>query len=256
MIFWLAALLSYANISGASINCTKALHPVYSVHISKIRPTQMEYGEALVTIRANELILEAAKTGLRPREFIIKNKLDKPIPAVISPRGEFFSTDSHHGIAILYKMLGKTADLKLPLEIIRDYRQTKADGTQWTYEEFIFNLQSPVEEGGLAKCQFSKNIKNKSPEARFAYLPTRYDMLANNPLRSLVGSAFSRHKISASAFKDYIEFDVADMIDPSLLTDLSYNDENVRLIADYIFSNSTIVNFLAKHKKTDKNVVL
>ncbi len=246
------AIQTISSVSRAGPSCREFFHfrkvyPVYNVHISKLRPTQMEIGRALVEIRATELLVEAAGINVRPRDYVLKFRNKKPVPAVISPRGEFFITDSHHGISIIYRMLGKTADVKLKIEIVRDYREAKTDGSLWTYEEFIFNLQAATESGGLAKGQFSKDVKNKSPEARFAYLPSRYDMLLDNPLRSLVGAAFTLRGLSPSNYKDYIEFDVAEMINPTLLPDLNFTNERIEQVADFIFSDSAIQEYLMQN---------
>ncbi len=132
---------------------------------------------------------------------------------MISPKGEFYVTDGHHGIYINLKLLGTDADLTYNVRVLKDYRQINPHTNQaWTYNDFITHLLTPVAEGGLGKGQFTAAIRELPPIERFKYLPKRFSDITDNPMRSLVGAALKRYGVIRANMIDYVEFYVGDMI--------------------------------------------
>ena len=222
------------------------------VSIQKLRPTQMQYGEALVNLRANKILRQAARAGVNATDFITDRNDQYIVPAVISPRGEYFNTDSHHGISAIYKALGEKADILFNLEITKDYRLPKIDGSLWTYAEFIQDLLTPIELGGMGKGQFTQEVRDLPIHERFNHLPVRFDHLEDNPMRSLVGEALTLYGAKRKFMVDYVDFEIADLVIESgyPTTDTDFTIENTEAVADFIFSNDRIINFMKASYRT------
>ena len=86
----------------------------------------MEIGKDYARMKTDRLLDGAPKKSLELRKYI-QELIDKnqPLPAVISPSGEYFITDGHHTILSYFFALGKNAKLNIKLEIIKDYRQPR-----------------------------------------------------------------------------------------------------------------------------------
>lgn len=219
--------------------------------IENLKPTQMEYGFESIAKRLARMESEAEALGISLSDYVKKHFLKNYIPVVKSPRGEYFVTDSHHGIHLILNGTNNPNETPIYLKILKDYTQPKEDKTPWTYNEFIHHLQKPIYEGGMGKTWYTKKVRALDPIERFKYLPSHFTSMENNPLRALIGESLSKYGVKKRYLKDYIEFHLMDLLESRYpqVTRLKFTEKNVQIVANLIFHSHEVMLFLMQNPR-------
>lgn len=221
------------------------------INIQKLLPTQMEVGKSLVKEKAKKYSREADKVGRSLEEFMFSNG-KASIPVVISPKGEFFVTDSHHTISALL-LLEPNSKMNLRVEVIKDYTRNRPDGALWSYKQFIENLVGK-KKGQLAKGQFTEDLWKARAIEKFNNLPRSFDEMGDNPMRSMIGLALRSYGVKGGVFADYFQF----ILSPILVREgyvlpinLKYSKKQVDELAEFILNNEKALSYLYSNYRSE-----
>ena len=248
-------ILSFQFSSHGSVAC----HYIFDLTAEKttvenLMPTQMEYGFESIARRLSRMESEALAIGMSLSDYIQKHFLKNYIPVVKSPKGEYFVTDSHHGIHLILNGTKNPNEIPIYLKILKDYTQPKQDNTTWTYNEFIRDLQKPMTQGGMGKAWYTKKVRTLDPIERFKYLPKSFTSMKDAPIRALVGESLSRYGVKKRYLRDYIEFQLIDLLESRYpeVSQLKFSDKNVDFVASIIFHSHEIMMFLMHNPKNNE----
>lgn len=248
-------ILNFNFSSYASVAC----HYIFDLTaerttIENLKPTQMEYGFESISRRLSRMESEAQALGVSLSDYIKTYFLKSYIPVVKSPKGEYFVTDSHHGIHLILNGTKNPYEIPIYLKILKDYTQPKQDNTTWTYNEFIRDLQKPITQGGMGKAWYTKKVRTLDPIERFKYLPESFTTMKDAPIRALVGESLSRYGVKKRYLRDYIEFQLIDILESRYpeVSQLKFSDKNVDLVASIIFHSHEIMIFLMQNPKNSE----
>ncbi|MCH2535673.1 MAG: hypothetical protein MK008_14615 [Bdellovibrionales bacterium] len=245
-------ILSFHLASHGSVACLYIFDlTAEKTTVENLKPTQMEYGFESIARRLSRMESEALATGMSLSDYIQKHFLKNFIPVVKSPKGEYFVTDSHHGIHLILNGTKNPNEIPIYLKVLKDYTQPKDNKTPWTYSEFIRDLQKPVSEGGMGKAWYTKKVRTLDPVERFKYLPESFTSMKDTPIRALVGESLSRYGVKKRYLKDYIEFQLIDILESRYpeVSQLKFSDKNVDLVASILFHSHEIIMFLMQNPK-------
>jgi hypothetical protein len=173
-----------------------------TVSAAEVGPTQTEIGQYAADFKLASWKKEAAGAGVDLASFVrttLTSKFaQKPIGAIVDPRGRVRLLDGHHKIIAL-RQIERTLGISVPVRvtIVHDYTGSSPDH----YAEHLT--------GVLGKGYFGARPPAQAA-ARVATLPDSFDALADNPLRSVLGVVFTQHGLEGSWFADYIQFHVGE----------------------------------------------
>jgi hypothetical protein len=186
-----------------------------------------------------EKISQIKKTkDLRKLEKYVKELMEKPLPAVLSPEGEIFIIDGHHDLYALVIMNYRLSDFQVAVDVIKDY-QTEGMSEENFYQDLLTR-------GWMDPDVVLKNHKTISE-------------LEDSPDRSLVGFSFSRISenfsvpMSGKHFIPRIQFKVADLARQENLFDFDHNinTSHIDAFTNLILTNTHILRFLENSLNPD-----
>lgn len=162
-------------------------------------------------------------------------ELDYGVPVIIDPRGRVFSVDQHHDMYALLALLGKSANPRITLHVLRDFSKETI-----TMEEF----KEVVRRNGWV---YEKNIDDVLNR------PMRVDELTNSIERSVVGMAFaavaSKQDIPLKGkfFSPFVQFQLADFMQLTNLISFGkeFRQSDVDRVVELIFKDASVRQFLA-----------
>ncbi len=259
-------LLLFTSPAAATFNCNDpSIVPSVStsskfvmVSLKKVRPLQSEVGGLLVERIANKIISKAGTKRIPLLQHIEERARGFALPVIVSPKGEYFLLDSHHGVAAIYRALNLNASSAtyplVKLKIIEDYSNS-TNQPMITYDQFVEKLLGPIAEGGKGKGQFPSEFNGLTPAQKFDELPLSFFDLLDNPMRSIVGAVFKDYHVEPKFLKDYIEFDLIHFLEEEGYTYDKGNilsEKNIVAAADLIFGSEKIMNFLYASSLSEK----
>lgn len=226
---------------------------IAEVSVFDIRPTQPAAGyassEATQLLRFKNIRDEAA---LRDRVL-----QEKPLRAVVAPGGCVYLTDGHHRALAVYRTSAAICESSRPVaEVDACMRGIKVrvridgDYSKSGWDEFVDallkenNMYLPqAMRAKLASGELAKERIFKDPDG---VMPTSLGKLANDPMRSAIGTLFHYQGISGDLFANYLEFLVSERIGGAVEVK-AWNefspDVQIRLMKA-IFGNENIVKFI------------
>ena len=226
---------------------------IAEVSVLEIHPTQPAAGyaasEATQLFKYKNIRDDAA---LRARVL-----QEKPLRAVIGPGGEFFLTDGHHRALGVYRTAAAicentrpAADVAPCIRSIKVKVQVDGNYTGQSWNTFVDQLMKennlylpkPVKEA-VVKGTLPKEKLLKQPGG---ILPESLAKLANDPMRSAIGTLFYYQGVSGDNFANYLEFLVAERLNGVVPVQVGHEFEpgvQVRLMKA-IFGNGDIVTYI------------
>lgn len=221
----------------------------------ELAPTQTEYGAYAAGFKQETWKQAAQAKGVSFEAYVRGDLKDafasKAIPAIIDPSGQLRVLDGHHKLSALRAIereLGITTPVKL--DIVKDYRGY----SRQRYAEHLVNK--------LGKGYFGPSAAGTAAE-KVATLPSSFDGLVDNPLRSVLGVVFTKSGLEGSWFADYIQFYLGEkLIEAGLSNDLrklgltsetgqlasdaAKNPQLIAIMQQRIFSDAKLVKYLSK----------
>jgi|GEM_PF-1040588 len=226
---------------------------IAEVSVFDIRPTQPAAGyaasEATQLLRFRNIRDEAA---LRDRVL-----QEKPLRAVVAPGGGVYLTDGHHRALAIYRTSAAICESSKPaaevdpcMRGIKVRVRIDGDYSKSGWDEFVDallkenNMYLPQTiRAKLASGELAKERIFKDPDG---VMPTSLGKLANDPMRSAIGTLFHYQGISGDWFANYLEFLVSERIGGAVEVKAGHEfspDVQIRLMKA-IFGNENIVKFI------------
>jgi hypothetical protein len=226
---------------------------IAEVSVFDIRPTQPAAGyaasEATQLLRFRNIRDEAA---LRDRVL-----QEKPLRAVVAPGGGVYLTDGHHRALAIYRTSAAICESSKPaaevdpcMRGIKVRVRIDGDYSNSGWDEFVDallkenNMYLPQTiRAKLASGELAKERIFKDPDG---VMPTSLGKLANDPMRSAIGTLFHYQGISGDWFANYLEFLVSERIGGAVEVKAGHEfspDVQIRLMKA-IFGNENIVKFI------------
>lgn len=226
---------------------------IREVSILDIHPTQPAAGYSAV--EAAQAI--KYKNINDPNFFSDQVLQEKPLRGVIGPDAELYLTDGHHRALGILRASSSVCEKKQPLSPVDScVRGTKVrvvidmDYSQKTWPDFVDSLQKdnniylpPELRQKLSSGEISPEQLFKRPDG---LLPANLGKLANDPMRSALGTLFYYQGISGELFVNYVEFLLSEKLDKNIrVKPGEESDMRVQLrLMKAIFCNDQVVNFL------------
>ena len=223
------------------------------VSVLDIHPTQPAAGYA--ASEATQLV----KFKNIKDETALRNRVleEKPLRAVIAPGGGIYLTDGHHRALAVYRTSAAICETSRPAaEVAPCMRGIKVrvrvdgDYSKSSWDDFVDallkenNIYLPQTiKTRLASGELSKERIFKGPDA---VMPPSLGKLANDPMRSAIGTLFHYQGIKGDLFANYMEFLVAERLGGAVKVQTGHEfspDVQVRL-TKAIFGNEVIVKFI------------
>jgi hypothetical protein len=173
--------------------------------VDKFAPTQVGVGRASAMVHLDDWKAAAKRKDMSLKKYakkILQRELDEhAVPVVIDPQGRIRNTDAHHHITALLELQKQTGyAVKLRTKVLKDYRGY----TEAAYaKDFIHTLD---------KGWFARSVRDRSDLVKIESLPDRYSQLKNDPMRSVVDTAFEKLGLDGKMFTDYVEFRVGEAL--------------------------------------------
>lgn len=223
------------------------------VSVLDIHPTQPAAGyaasEATQLLKFKNIRDE---TALRDRVL-----QEKPLRAVIAPGGGIYLTDGHHRALGVFRTSAAICESSRPdAEVDSCMRGIKVkvridgDYSKSSWDEFVDallnqnNIYLPQTiKARLASGELTKERVFKGPDG---VMPPSLGKLANDPMRSAIGTLFYYQGINGDLFANYLEFLVAERLGGKVTVDVGHEFDpavQVRLMKA-IFGNEDIVKFI------------
>lgn len=167
----------------------------------------------------------------------IAHELSYTIPVIIDPKGRVFAVDQHHDMYALLSVLGKRANPRVPIRVLRDFSIEQID---------MIEFKAIVKRNGWI---YEKNIDEVIDT------PIAIRDLKNSVERSVVGMAFieiSRKEnitLKGKFFSPFVQFLIADFIKAENLMTFSssYNSKDVDAVVGLIQKNGPLRQFIESH---------
>lgn len=224
---------------------------IAEISVLDIHPTQPAAGyaasEATQLVRFKNIKDE---TALRNRVLE-----EKPLRAVVAPGGDIYLTDGHHRALAVFRTSAAICEISRPaVEVDSCMRGIKVkvriDGnySKNNWNDFVdallkennIYLPQPIRaklaSGELTKERIFKN----------GAMPPSLGKLANDPMRSAIGTLFYNQGINGDLFANYLEFLVAERLGGAVKVEVGHEfapDVQVRLMKA-IFGSDDIVKFI------------
>ncbi len=223
------------------------------VSVLDIHPTQPAAGYA--ASEANQLM----KFKNIRDEAALRNQVlqEKPLRAVVAPGGGIYLTDGHHRALALFRTSAAicetsrpTAEVDSCMRGIKVKIRIEGDYSKSSWDDFVDEL---IKENNiylpqtikvrLASGELTKERIFNGPDR---VMPLSLGKLANDPMRSAIGTLFHYQGIKGDLFVNYAEFLVAERIGGMVKVEVGHEFDpgvQVRLMRA-IFGNEDIVKFL------------
>ena len=142
---------------------------ICSINLSKLRPTQFNYGKEYV----DKMVTKFKNSVDKTQEFLCS----KPVTIVIGPKSVpgFFLTDGHHKMKMLEKfILNNSNEFTLLVKVERNFMNKDPEQSENAFWDTMVKNNEVY-------------LKDKGVEKKPENLPNRLDQLTNDPYRSLTG---------------------------------------------------------------------
>lgn len=218
-----------------------------------LRPTQPAAGYA------------AAEAGQFQKFRLVDNeeklharlKQEKPLRVVLGPGGAVFLTDGHHRALGIFRASMAICETSRPgdqtnacMAGVRVRVRVDGDYSEMSWSNFLEilvkenNIYLPREiREKLDSGKLSAEMLFKQPGG---LLPPNIGKLANDPMRSAIGTLFYHQGISGDLFINYIEFMLAERVDSKVKVEPGFESDigvQMRLTKE-IFGNPSMVKYL------------
>jgi hypothetical protein len=189
------------------------------VSVLDIHPTQPAAGYA--ASEATQLMkFKNIKDDTALRDRVLQ---EKPLRAVIAPGGDIYLTDGHHRALGVFRTSAAICESsRLDAEVDSCMRGIKVkvriegDYSKSSWDEFVDallkqnNIYLPQSiKARLASGELTKERVFKGPDG---VMPSSLGKLANDPMRSAIGTLFYYQGINGDLFANYLEFLVAERL--------------------------------------------
>ncbi|MBT8492023.1 MAG: hypothetical protein KJO07_03095, partial [Deltaproteobacteria bacterium] len=223
------------------------------VQAKDVGPTQVEIGHYAAGFKLQTWKNEAKAAGVTFNSYV-KNQLTakfdgKPIPAIIDPKGKVRMLDGHHKLTAL-RTIEREMGIKVlvRIQVVHDYKGQ-------SFDRYARHLV-----GTLGKGYFGAKPP-ASAIAKVKTLPSSFDKLGDNPLRSVLGVVFTKSGLEGSWFADYIQFHLGEKLmagglekelqrqgltdrNGKLASDSAGNPRVIKAVTRMVFSNPKLDSYL------------
>ncbi len=236
---------------------------VAKVSVVDIQPTQPAAGYAASDVSASKLL----KFKNIKDETALCNQVlqEKPLRAVVGPGGGIYLTDGHHRALAVFRTSAAICESSRPaaevdpcLRGVKVKVRIEGDYSKRSWDDFVDallkenNIYLPQTiKARLASGELTKEQLFKGPDR---VMPPSLGKLANDPMRSAIGTLFYYQGINGNLFANYLEFLVAERLGGEVKVQVGqeFNPEvQVRLLKA-IFSNEDLVKFIRCLARRDK----
>lgn len=226
---------------------------IVEISVLDIHPTQPAAGYA--ASEATQLV----KFKNIKDEAALRNQVlqEKPLRAVVAPGGGIYLTDGHHRALAVFRTSAAICESSRPAaEVDPCMRGMKVrvrvdgDYSKSGWDEFVDallkenNIYLPQTiKARLASGELTKERIFRGPDA---VMPPSLGKLANDPMRSAIGTLFHYQGIKGDLFANYMEFLVAERLGGAVEVQVGHEfspDVQVRL-TKAIFGNEAVVKFI------------
>jgi hypothetical protein len=262
ILFLLIITLAAQPVFGSDKTINIAADKITQVSIIDIHPTQPEAGLA-----STELLRKSKYSKISDmEEYRTKVLAENPLKTVRGPGGEIYLTDGHHRALGVFRTASEKCEKTKSVEPVDACMKkievrvkVEADFSQGSWDDFLDALQKsnniylpPEVRAKLQRGEITKQQIFKYPGG---VLPPNIGMLADNPLRSSLGSLFSRSKfnIDASNFVNYLEYLLGEKIADKVKVESGREfDPEVQIdLTRAIFYTPEILKYMRCLAKTD-----
>jgi hypothetical protein len=223
------------------------------VSVLDIHPTQPAAGYA-----ASEATQLFKFKNIRD-EAALRNRVlqEKPLRAVVAPGGGIYLTDGHHRALGVFRTSAAICESSMPAaEVDSCMRGIKVkvridgDYSKSSWDDFVDallkenNIYLPQTiKARLASGELTKERIFKGPDG---VMPPSLGKLANDPMRSAIGTLFFYQGINGDLFANYLEFLVAERLGGVVKVEVGHEfDPGVQVrLMKAIFGNEDIVKFI------------
>lgn len=222
--------------------------------VDQFAPTQVGIGRASAMVHLDDWKAAAKRKDMSLKKYakkILQRELgEHPVPVVIDPQGRIRNTDAHHHITALLELEKETGyAVKLRTKVRKDYRG---------YSEAAY-AKDFIERLDLG--WFNKRVRDKSDVVKIESLPDRYAQLKNDPMRSVVDTAFEKLGLDGKMFTDYVEFRVGEaLVEQGLMARLRKRGllaKGARAIADEdVFDKKIVKQVIKMLRKPEMRALL
>lgn len=163
-------------------------------------PSQPDLGRASAMLKLAKWQAKAREHGVTLRAFALhagQKFANKVVTADITPSGEIINDDTHHGIAAALALSRLT---EVPLTVTADIEK---DYTGWTDAAFA---EDYIARG---KGRFRPEMDHRTPLQKMRSLPSSYDLMGNDTLRSTIDTALTLLRLDGEMFHKYTEVDLS-----------------------------------------------
>jgi len=193
----LVAVLALAGgTAGAAESAARTARPDLSrpQPVKTFRPSQVGLGRDLVRYLERRWTLKAKLRGETLRSFVEGKAARTEVPVVVTPSGQLMALDRHHHITALRELADRTGiEVALPIRVVKDYRG-------YSQSEFAEHFVNRLQLG-----YFPPGLDNLSALEKMKLLPTSFDQMQNDPVRSAIGIAFRELDIHYIPMENYAE---------------------------------------------------
>jgi hypothetical protein len=182
---------------------------------------------------------------------------EKPLRAVVAPGGAIYLTDGHHRALAVFRTSAAICESSRPAAEVDSCMRginvrVRIDGdySQSSWDDFVDallkenNMYLPQTiKARLASGELTQERSIKGPDG---VMPPSLGKLANDPMRSAIGTLFHYQGINGDLFANYLEFLVAERLGGAVEVKVGHEfspDVQVRL-TKAIFGNEEIVKFI------------
>ncbi|MFH0787410.1 MAG: ParB/Srx family N-terminal domain-containing protein [Pseudomonadota bacterium] len=236
---------------------------IAEVSVVDIQPTQPAAGYAASEVSASKLL--KLKNIMDETTFRNQVLQEKPLRAVIGPGGGIYLTDGHHRALGVYRASTAICESSRPaaevdacLRGVKVRVRIEGDYSKSTWNDFVDallkenNIYLPQTiKARLASRELTKEQLFKGPDR---VIPPSLGKLANDPMRSSMGTLFHYQGINGNLFANYLEFLVAERLGGEVKVQAGQEFDprvQVRLLKA-LFSNEDLVKFIRCLARRDK----
>ena len=226
---------------------------IAEVSVLDIHPTQPAAGYA--ASEATQLVkFKNIKDEAALRDRVLQ---EKPLRAVVAPGGAIYLTDGHHRALGVFRTSAAICETNAPAaEVDSCMRKVKikvridGDYSKNSWDEFVDAL---LKENNIylpqkvkARLASGELTKEQIFKGSAGIMPQSLGKLANDPMRSAIGTLFFHQGISGVLFANYLEFLVAERLGGVVKVEVGHEfDPGVQIrLMKAIFGNDDIVKFI------------
>lgn len=226
---------------------------IAEVSVLDIQPTQPAAGFA-----ASEASQLLKFKNIRDEAALHKRVLEeKPLRAVIGPEGGIYLTDGHHRALGVYRTSTAICESSRPaaevdacLRGVKVKVRIEGDFSKKSWDVFVDALLQDNNiflprtiKARLASKELTKEQLFKGPDR---VMPPSLGKLANDPMRSAIGTLFYYQGVNGNLFVNYLEFLVAERLGGEVKVQVGQEFDpgvQVRLLKA-VFNNEDLIKFI------------